>query len=135
MANKNDEKILALKKQIEEKKEKLGKIGRFVAVTNCVLHLDGTNNLNVLNKESLQQLLIKVNTLAMSAKALKLEKVLYSGFTLDEWVTDISGKLDVLSKKDEERNLNALEAKLSKMLSDEKQVELELDAIANLLND
>lgn len=136
MANRNDERILEFKKQIAEKKEKLGKIGRFTSVTNLVLQLDGvTHNLNVLgnDKEKLQHLLIKLMTYVISARTLKLQDVLYSGYTLDDWITDISAKLDMLSKKDEEKSLAEMEAKLSKMLSDEKQVELELDEIANLL--
>jgi hypothetical protein len=138
MTNKNDEKILVLKKQIADKKEKLGKIGKFTAVTNLVLNLDGaTHNLNVLgsDKEKLQHLLIKLTSYLISARALKLEEVLYGGYTLDEWITDVTGKLDFLSKKDEERKLAVMEAKLSKMLSDEKQIELELEEMASFLND
>jgi hypothetical protein len=136
MANKNDERILELKKQIAEKKEKIGKIGRFTSVTNLSLELDGARfNLNVLDKEKLQQMLIKLTSYVISARTLKLEDVLYSGYTLNDWITDITSKLDILSKKDEERKLAQMEAKLSKMLSDEKQIELELDEMASFLND
>jgi hypothetical protein len=139
MANKNDDRILLMRKQIAEKKEKIGKIGRFVAVTNLVLNLDGvTYNLNVLgsDKEKLQHLLIKVNSYFISAISLKLnDEALYSGYTLKEWMTDIQGKLEFLSKKEEEKKLAVMEAKLSKMLSDEKQIELELDEMASFLND
>jgi hypothetical protein len=138
MANKNDDRILLMRKQIAEKKEKIGKIGRFVAVTNLVLNLDGvTHNLNVLgsDKEKLQHLLIKLNSYLISAKALKLEEVLYGGYTLEDWITDINGKLDFLSKKEEEKKLSVMEAKLAKMLSDEKQIELELDEMMASLNE
>lgn len=137
MANKNDERILELKKQIEAKKEKLGKISRFTAVTNCSIELDGVrHNLNVLEKDKLLFLLVKLNGYLLSAKQLKLDtEVVISGYKLDEWMTDVSAKLDILSKRDEERVLAVMEAKLSKMLSDEKQVELELNEIASLLED
>ena len=52
------------------------------------------------------------------------------------WVDTRSGLQSYYpSKKDEEKALATMEAKLSKMLSDEKQVELELDEIASLLED
>lgn len=137
MANKNDERILELRKQIAAKKEKIGKIGRFTAVTNCSLELDGVRyNLNVLNKEQLLQVLIRLNAYFMSAKALKIvTDVEYSGYKLDEWITDVNSKLEILNKKDEEKKLSAMEAKLEKLLSDEKQVELELDNIADFLKE
>ena len=138
MANKNDDRILQLRKQIQEKREKIGKIGRFTPVTNCILELDGIKfNLNVLDEEKLLQLLVKLNSYLISAKQLQdvAKDLKYSGYTLEEWITDISAKLKILSKKDEEKSLVAMEAKLEKLLSDEKQVELEIDAIADLLKD
>lgn len=136
MANKNDDRILLMKKQIAEKKEKIGKIGRFTSATNLILNLDGvTYNLNVLNKEGLQHLLIKLHIYLSSARALELDEVLFGGYTLYDWSSDVKGKLDILGKKEEEKKLAVMEAKLSKMLSDEKQIELELDEMASFLND
>jgi hypothetical protein len=133
MANKNDERILLLKEQIQAKKDKLGKITRFTPVTNCSLELDGVRfNLNVLDQDKLIQLAVKINAYIMSAKDLGYTFKIGT-YTLEEWLTDIKAKLDILSKKDEEKSLTAMEAKLAKMLSDEKQVELELDEIADLL--
>lgn len=143
MANKNDERILELKKQIQEKKDKLGKIGGFAPLTNCSIELDGIrNNLNVLNKEQLRHLLVKLTSYVISARALdnnkdynfSIKDYTISGYNIEEWITDVNSKLDILSKKDEEKTLAVMEAKLSKMLSDEKQVELEIDEIESLLN-
>jgi len=136
MANKNDERILKLREQIQAKKDKIGKIGRFTAVTNCSIELDGARfNLNVLDKDSLTKLLVKLNSYLISARELEVTEIQYSGYTLEDWITDVKAKLNILSKKDEERALSLMEAKLEKMLSDEKQVELELDAIADLLKE
>jgi hypothetical protein len=136
MANKNDEKILQLKAQIVDKKEKLGKIGKFIPSTNLSIELDGARfNINVLNKDQLIHLMVKLNSLFISAKQLNIaDKYEISGFNVEDWIGDIQLRLNILSKKDEERSLAQLEAKLSKMLSDEKQIELELDEIASLLN-
>lgn len=135
MANKNDERILELRKQIKNKKEKLGKVNRFTPITNCSLELDGIRfNLNVLNKEQLLQLLVKLNSYLLSAKQLNADTIVnYSGYKLDEWIMDVDSKLNIISKKEEEKELAVLETKLDKMLSDEKQVELELDEITNFL--
>ncbi|MER2009187.1 MAG: hypothetical protein ABS939_17190 [Psychrobacillus sp.] len=134
MANKNDERILALKEQIAKKKEEIGKITRFTPITNCSLELDGVRtNLNVADREKLSLLAIKLHGYIASTKALELGDLKVSGYKLSDWLTDVMAKLDILSKKDKERELAQAEAKLSKLLSDEKQVELEIDDIAKLL--
>jgi hypothetical protein len=135
MSNINDKKIMELKQQITEKKVKLEGINRFVPITNCSLELDGQRyNLNTLQKEQLIQLMVKVNLYSMSAKDLKLdEDYIVSGYKLEEWITDMKAKLDIMSKKDEERKLKAMEEKLDRMLSDEKKTELELNDIEALL--
>lgn len=139
MANNNDKRILELRKQIQIKKDKVGKIGNFAPTTNQVLHLDGAvHNINVLgtNKQELLRLYVKLNSYLMSAKDLGVEdEVEYSGFKLEDWISDVSSKLNNLTKKEETMKLVAMESKLEKMLSDEKQVELELDSITALLND
>ena len=57
-----------------------------------------------------------------------------SGCNIAEWITDIKCKIEIFEYKRKEAELKALEAKLDKMLSDEKKTELELDEIAALLN-
>lgn len=135
MSNVNDKKIMELKQQIAEKKVKLEGISRFVPVTNCSLELDGQRyNLNTLQKEQLIQLMVKVNLYSMSAKDLELdEEYIISGYKPTEWITDMKSKLNILSKKDEERKLKAMEEKLDKLLSDEKKTELELNDIEAFL--
>lgn len=134
--NNNDQRILELKKQIEIKKEKLGKSLRFSPVTNCSIELDGVrHNIQVLTKEQLVMLMVKLNSLLMSAKVLEVsEDFNISGYHVCDWISDIQSKIDILSRKDEERKLKAMEDKLLKLLSDGKKVELEIDEIASLLN-
>lgn len=69
----------------------------------------------------------------MSAKDLGINLVI-SGYNISEWITDIKCKIEIFEYKQKEADLKALEAKLDKMLSDEKKTELELDEIAALLN-
>lgn len=137
MTNKNDERILELKRQIEEKKSNLEKIPRFAAITNYILSLDEVNyNLHTQSKEQLIHLLVKLNSYSLSAKDLGiLDTYMISGYLLTDWIADIKSKLAVLSKNDEEKKLKSLETKLTKMLSTDKKVELELDALENLIQE
>jgi hypothetical protein len=138
MANNNDAKILLLKQQIEEKKIKLGKSQKFTPLTNCSIEFDGvrTNIQTFNNKEQVINMLVKLNSLAMSAKELELlNEYKISGYSVIDWITDLKAKLDFMGRKEEEQKLKAMEATLDKLLSDEKKVELELDAIAASLKE
>lgn len=46
---------------------------------------------------------------------------------------DVKSKMEIFEQKKKESELKTLEARLDKMLSDEKKTELELDEIAALL--
>lgn len=133
--SKNDDRILELKKQVEDKKKELAsKKTRFVPIRNCILEMDGmTLNLNVLSESALILLWIRLNTYRMSAADLGLHKFEISGYDLEDWITDVKARLEVIATKREENNLKAMETKLDKLLSEDKKTELELDSIAELL--
>jgi len=57
-----------------------------------------------------------------------------SGYIIDEWMTDIKCKLENLNQRTKQNKLKQLESKLTKMLSEEKKTELEIDEIEKLLN-
>jgi len=130
MANEtNDSKIMILKKQIEDKKAKLIKSQKFSPITNSSIELDGVRtNIQVLNKEQLTYLLVKLNSYALSAKDLEIDFII-SGYYIADWITDIKSKLDFVSRKEEENKLKIMESKLHQLLSNEKKVELEIDEI------
>lgn len=134
MAQKNDERIMQLKQQIEKKRNELAEHNnRFVPITNCLLVLDKTTyNLHV---ESSEMLLIKLNMIAMSAKDLNIDtsKLIISGYSLNDWIEDVKSNLEVQRYKKEKSDLNALEKKLTALLSEDKQTELEIDKLAALL--
>lgn len=131
--SKNDERVLQLKKIIEEKRSELKAVKRFTPLTNCVLSLDNQNyNLNVLQLDDLKLLLVKLNMHLMSANDLGIALEIL-GYNVADWMTDIKSKIETFEHKAKEAELKTLEAKLDKMLSDEKKTELELDEIAALL--
>jgi len=135
MAINNDERILEMRKKIQEKKESIGKVKRFSPITNCILPILGqTLNINVLSKDDLVRTLVMLNSFRMSAKDLELLDALnHNGYNIEDWITDIKNKLDSISKKEEETKLKTMEKKLEKLLSDDKRTELEIDEIAEFL--
>jgi hypothetical protein len=133
--SKNDDRILELKKQIEDKRKAISeKKIRFVPETNCILNMDGmTINLNVCSDDALVLLLIRLNSYLMSAVDLGMSDFEISGYSVTAWIKDIKRKLEVSGLKREEADLKKMESKLDKLLSDDKKTELEIDEIANLL--
>ena len=130
----NDEKILKLKEQIAQKKKQLDKSKRFVPITNCSIELDGVrSNIQVLTKDQLVFLLVKLNGYIMSAKALEISDFSIGGYRVDEWMSDIQLRIDILNRKDDENKLKDMESKLDRLLSNEKMTELEINEIEDLL--
>ena len=132
MATKNDNVILKLKDEVKKQKEAIKKIKPFVPVTNCSLELYGTRfNLHTLNKETIVTIMVRLNAYKMSAEDLGLSKEFkISGFSADEWISDLKTKYLLIGKKEEEEKLKKLETKLHNLLSNDKKVELEIDDIS-----
>jgi hypothetical protein len=136
MAENNDTLVILLTNKVNAKKEQLKAINNPKFITNCVLNLNGTShNIKALSGEALVFLLLMVNELLMSAKDLGMTGVKLSGFTLEEWVSDLKTRQQVLSKQEEERKLKDLEAELQNLLSQEKKNELRLSQIKDLLGE
>ena len=134
--NNNDERILLLRKQIEAKKEKLGKSKRFSPITNCHIEIEGKRyNLHSLNKVELVRLQVILNMYRLSVVDLGLESFETSGYELSDWMEDIKSRLEILSRAEEEKSLKRMEKKLSDLLSERKKVELELDEMESMLKE
>lgn len=135
--SKNDDRILTLKKQIEEKKKELGKQPRFSPVTTCMFTYNGNRvNIHTLTTvNDINAMLVYFNIYAMSAENLgiDLEDVRFDGFSVSDWMEDLNAKKAVIEYTAKKSQLGAMEKKLDKLLSDDKKTELEIDAIADLL--
>ena len=131
----NDDKIMLLKSQIADKKKGLKGKKKFSPLTNCSIELDGVRlNLQVLNREGLTHLLVKLNSYLLSAVDLGLdEEYVISGYVIDQWITDIKLKLEILKYEEEDRKLKVLENKLHVLLSNEKQVSLAIEEIESMI--
>ncbi|UNA01613.1 phosphate starvation protein [Bacillus phage vB_BcgM] len=139
MTNTNDAVVLQLQGKVDEKKKKLAalKKGRHTSSTKCILEWEGKNiNFNVVGKDELTFLLVKIHALFVAADDLLLEDfgdTVVQGHSLDEWILDIKGKIKEKDILNEEQQVKAIEKKLDAMLSKEKKDELELAKFAELL--
>ena len=133
--NKNDQRIITLKNEINKKKKDIGKIEVFAPITNCNLELNGTkHNIHVLSKENLLQIMIQLNAYRLSAENLGvLSEYEIRGYHVDDWIADIKSRLNNIKIKEETTKLIILENKLTELLSADKKVELELDEIESYL--
>lgn len=135
--SKNDDRILVLKKQIEEKKKDLGKQPRFSPVTTCIFNYNGNRvNIHTLTSvKDINAMLVHFNIYVMSADNLGIdcEDVCFDGFSVADWMEDLNAKKAMVEYNEKKSQLNVLENKLDKLLSDDKKTELEIDAIADLI--
>ncbi len=133
--SKNDDKIIALKKTIELRRESIGKPLRFTPKTSCVIELDGVRyNINVLQRDELILLACKLKSLSMAADSLNVtDQLVISGFPITMWGEDIGNRIGVIDQKNTLTQLEVMEAQLDKLLSGDKRTELEIDAIAAML--
>lgn len=134
--SKNDDRIMLLKKQIEEKKVALmAAKSNEPYKTTCVIDLGGNKiNIHVLKTDELAMLLVKLNAYRMSAENLGMQLFAISGYDVNMWMDDVKKRIAMLKSKETERELKAAEEKLNALLSEDKKTELEIDNIEALLN-
>lgn len=134
--SKNDDRIMLLKKQIEEKKVALmDEKSNEPYKTTCVIDLDGNKiNIHVLKSDELAMLLVKLNVYRMSAENLGMQLFAISGYDVNMWMDDVKKRIAMLKSKETEKELRAAEDKLNTLLSEDKKTELEIDNIEALLN-
>ena len=129
--SKNDDKILDLKAQIEKKKRDIGIVRNFNPSTSCILNIDNVNyNIHTFSKSQIIHMLVKLNSMMMSAKDLGLEDQLeFNGYNISLWIEDLMKLLNITNIRQEQVKLVQMERRLTEMLSDNKKIELELDEI------
>lgn len=132
--SKNDERILSLTSAIAKKKEELAKQStRFNPCTNCSLDFRGQHyNVNTLNEEQCEYMAVELMALQMASESLNVVLKL-SGYSVADWIIDLSARRDILRLKSEERKLKAMEEQLNLLLSEDKKKELAIEEIAQSL--
>lgn len=135
MSEVNDKKVLALKDEIEKRRKALKK-PVIDLKTNCKLDFKGvTYYLNVSDSIELTRILVELNSYVLSAKDLKinLDEVILSNYKINDWISDVSSKLELCKFRQTEKELEDLEKKLDRLLSSEKRTEMALENIENTL--
>ena len=71
----------------------------------------------------------------LSAKDLGIDtnKLMISGYSLDNWITDVKNNLSIQNYRTKKKKLDSLEKQLTALLSDDKQTELQIDSLEELL--
>jgi hypothetical protein len=69
------------------------------------------------------------------ALGLPEEEFLYCGYSFDDWMHDFKKRLSIISIKEQESKLKALEDQLSEILSEDTKRKLKFEAIKNALKD
>lgn len=134
-AKTNDAAIIALQEKVAKKRESITKAKRFAPITNCSLDLGFfRSNINTCDIEQLKHLMVYLNMYKMSAKELKFTDPQLCGFAVNDWLTDLQARLDNLSRHKDMQVLKKMEAKLSKLLSEEKRTEMELCRMLSTLD-
>lgn len=126
--NKRDNKILALKEEIEKKRADLSKPKKNF-LTNLMLN---RTNLNILSLYELYEKFTILNSMKVIFEERDINPLI-DGYPVDSWINDLQIKIDTLEYKEKELSLSNLERKLDSLMSEDYKKGSELDAIEKLL--
>ncbi len=141
MVNKNDNRILELKKKIEQERATLKESNsRFQPITSCILEFAGQKyNLNAMSANDLLLLLSLLSVIEQAnteiAEEMQFVKpATVNGYLLAEWIIDIRKKLDQVLYREKKAKLDKLEKQLTDLLTGETQTKLKVDNLEDELN-
>ena len=141
MVNKNDNRILELKKKIEQERATLKESNsRFQPITSCILEFAGQKyNLNAMSANDLLLLLGTLSvmeqvTTKVAEEMQFIKPATVNGYLLTEWIIDIRKKLDQVLYREKKAKLDKLEKQLTDLLTGETQTKLKVDNLEDELN-
>ena len=141
MVNKNDNRILELKKKIEQERTTLKENNsRFQPITSCILEFAGQKyNLNAMSANDLLLLLSLLSVIEQANTKITeemqfIKPATVNGYLLAEWIIDIRKKLDQVLYREKKAKLDKLEKQLTDLLTGETQTKLKVDNLENELN-
>lgn len=128
---KNDKRILELKQKIADKKKQIGDVKRFTPLTNC-RYLN--SNIRTLDESNLKEVLLSVQSQVLAEDSLpEVSDTTIGGFALADWKSDMLQLIKGKQQKVQLAELKQAEDKLTQLLSDDKQTELEIDDLESVL--
>ena len=141
MVNQNDNRILELKKKIEQERATLKESNsRFQPITSCILEFAGQKyNLNAMSANDLLLLLGTLSvmeqvTTKVAEEMQFIKPATVNGYLLAEWIIDIRKKLDQVLYREKKAKLDKLEKQLTDLLTGETQTKLKVDNLEDELN-
>jgi hypothetical protein len=141
----HDQEVIALINEVTKRKAEIAQLGKIDWKTNCTFSFMETKLVDVVNihvEKSIKALVGIVGFLLSAEKAhndavskLEIEAPAFkwSGYTVEEWVSDIKNRINQIEVSSKKAKLEALETRLDSIVSPELRQELELKAIKESL--
>lgn len=134
--SKNDGKIKLMMAKVAEMKKNLGEKPRAVLKTNGLVEVDGKKmNINVMSADEIVlvfgNLLSEEKAVSEAANKLGVSDYTFkvSGFTLADWETDFKNRVANLEYQKRKAKLDATEAQLKSLMSEDARTEAALEEI------
>lgn len=136
MDSERDSYVLRLIENIKTKEKDLGKKPTFNPKTTCIFTFNNNKiNIHTLNIDNVNFYLVYFNSFYLSATDLSIDPttVIYEGFSIDDWIYDLHQRASMLEWTQKSNQCTELKSQLDKLLSEDKQKELQLNNIADLI--
>ena len=136
ISNERDTYVLRLIEDIKAKEKDLGKKPTFNAKTTCIFTFNNNKvNIHTLDMNKVNFYLVYFNSFYLSAKDLNIDPttVIYEDFSIDDWICDLHQRASILEWTQKSNQCTELKNQLDKLLSEDKQKELQLNSIADLI--
>lgn len=132
-----DKTVDDLIQRVKERREKVGALKKPQWITPCSLVLPGMERINIQVDKDLGVLavacgmLMRMKTdIEAASKELEVEiEPKWQNYPIDDWIADIKLRVRITNIKAEQEKLDAMEAKLNKLMSPEQRRAMELAAI------
>ncbi len=140
-ATKADQQVMTLLAKVKAQKQTIERAEKPKWLTNCSFVYEGrTINLHTVSDLGMLVELAGFlkgleadNNAGAEALGVDFSPLVYSGYTVDQWIADFKTRLGKLQIAAEKKKLEELETRLDALVSPEKRRELELAAIAEEL--
>lgn len=136
MDSERDNYVLRLIENIKTKEKDLGEKPTFSPKTTCIFTFNNNKiNIHTLDIGNVNFYLVYFNSLYLSATNLNIDPmtVIYEGFSIDNWMYDLHQRASMLEWTQKSNQCTELKSQLDKLLSEDKQKELQLNNIADLI--
>lgn len=144
MANERDKLVQELFKVVQEKKSAIAKAEKPSWATNCAFRYneDSSASINIQVCADVEKFVHMLAFLIDKKRSFdEAQKILgtsvkfkWSGFSFEDWQSDIKTRIDKIEISNKKKELELLEGRLDKLVSPELKAQMELDEISKLLN-